>query len=395
VGSPHTWAGTPASLIAVRRPAIRRAPHGVHARVDLALLELGDHGAGHAGGHRVRAERAGLHGERQHAQAPPGVGQVHDVRAPTQHAERQAAADGLARAAQVGGHAVAGLRAAEPQTEARDHLVEDQRDAEVGGDGAQPRQEERVRQERPLDGLHDHAGELVVVPLDDGRGGLEVVEGGHQHLGLHAARDAVRVGHAARVGGVAHRPLIAHQRVVVHPVVAALELQDLVTASERARQAQREERGLRPAAVQRHLLGAGHVLHDLLGQADGVLVDDQVRRAVEAHSRQRLEHGGVRVAQHVRARAQQVVDVLVAAHVGEPRAARGAHHEVELLLERERSRARGQQPLGPGDELTLSLGPLNHHSPALLFSMLRGKRAMYWAKRSWTMARGTPKSLRS
>src|SRR5260370_40669560 len=64
------------------------------------------------------------------------VERAHHGRAPGAGREREAAADHLAEGAEVGGDAVIFLRAAKGETKPGDDLVEDQRDAVLGGDVA-------------------------------------------------------------------------------------------------------------------------------------------------------------------------------------------------------------------------------------------------------------------
>ncbi len=203
-----------------------------------------------------------------------------------------------------GGDAVEPLRAAEAEAEARDDLVEDERDVEVGGDLADAPEEARPRLEGSLERLDDDACELVAMLGDDRGGFVEVVEGGDEHLVVEGTRDAVRVRDCAWVPVEPHRPLIAHHRVVVHAVVRALELQDLVALSVDAGQAHREEGRLAAAAVKAHHFGAGDVLDDLLAELDRLLVDDQVRGAALRDGAERFEHRRMRVPQNMRSRAE-------------------------------------------------------------------------------------------
>jgi hypothetical protein len=127
------------------------------------------------------------------------------------------------------------LGAAVGEAEAGDDLVEDQRDVVPRGDRPHALEEARLRHDQPLERLHDHRGEIVVVRLDHGLGLGQVVERGDQDLALDRVRDARRVRSRGRERLRLARA-DAHQGVVVHPVEAALELQDLVFPAERAAQ---------------------------------------------------------------------------------------------------------------------------------------------------------------
>ena len=153
-------------------------------------------------------------------------------RRPATAASGKAAAHDLAEGGQVRHHPVVLLGAAVGEAEAGDDLVEDQRDAVARGDRAHALEKARLRHDQPLERLHDHRGEIVVVRLDHRLGLGQVVERGDQHLALDRVRDAGRV----RGGGRERLRLArahAHQGVVVHAVEAALELQDLVPAADR------------------------------------------------------------------------------------------------------------------------------------------------------------------
>ncbi len=106
----------------------------------------------------------------------------HDVGAAGDRREREAAADDLAQRAEVGRDAVVFLRAAVGEAEAGHDLVEDQRNAVLLRDLPQPLQEARLGRQQALERLDDHAGQLVLVLLDQALDHLEVVERRDQHL---------------------------------------------------------------------------------------------------------------------------------------------------------------------------------------------------------------------
>src|SRR5207247_7472635 len=110
-------------------------------------------------------------------------------------------------------------------------------------------------------------------------------------------------------------------------VPAPLELEDLGTTRERARQAHRAEgrfaaRGLKAnrRVVPMRLPPAGHGIDELLGQLDDRLVQREVRGAERYLPLDGLDDGGVRVTEDHRAAAEQIVDVFLAVGVPQPRA---------------------------------------------------------------------------
>ena len=103
----------------------------------------------------------------------------------------------------------------------------------------------------------------------------------------------------------------AHEAIVAHAVIAALELQDLVTLHVGARDAHRVEIGFRARRNEPHLLRAGYRRDDLLGELDAVRIVDEERGAVRELRQHRGLDLGMRMADQHGTRAQQVVDVLV------------------------------------------------------------------------------------
>ena len=140
----------------------------------------------------------------------------------------------------------------------------------------------------------------LLVLADQAGDGLQVVEGGDQHLVAQALGDAGRV--RDRLGEVAG-PLgrQAHEPVVAHAVVAALEFEDLVAPGVGAREPHGVGVGLRAGADEAHLLGARHRVDDLGGEADAVGVVGEERGALGGHLLHHLDHLGVGVADDHRA----------------------------------------------------------------------------------------------
>ena len=219
-----------------------------------------------------------------------------------------------------GGDAVILLGAAVGHAKAGHHLVEDEHDPVLVRQLAQPFEKPLRRGDDALHRLDDDPRDLVPVLIDEARHRVQVVVRGDQDLVAQGVRDPGRIGHRAReVAGPLRRE--AHQAPVAHAVVAALELQDLVAAPVAAGQAHRIRIRLRPGAHEADLLGAGHRLRDRLRELDGVAVVGEEGRAQLDLLPHRRVHLGMGVPGQHRPRADEVVDVLVAALVPHPAAA--------------------------------------------------------------------------
>ena len=188
---------------------------------------------------------------------------------------------------------------------------------------AQAFEEARRRRNQALEGLDDNAGELVVMLANEARDGLQIVEGCDQDLIADTLGDAGQIGDRLReIADALGRE--AHEPVVAHAVVAALKFQDLIAVAKSAGQPHGVEVRLRAGAHEPHLFGARHRFHDFGGQTYPIFVVGKEGGARGGDFLHHLHHLGMRVADDHRARAQQVVNVLIAAHVpdttGAPRA---------------------------------------------------------------------------
>ena len=251
----------------------------------------------------------------------------HDLLAPGDRREREAAADDLAQGAQIRHDTVIFLGAAIGEAEPRHDLVEDQRHPILGGDLAQFLEKAGRRRDDALKRLDDDAGELVPVLLDQAFDDLRVVERRDDHVVAHAFWDAGRVRHRRREIPGAFR-CQRHQRIVAHAVIAALEFQDLVAPRKGACGAHRVEIGFGAGRHKAHLFGAGHRLDDRLGQFDPQPVVGEKRRALGDLRLRRLGHLRVRVADQHRPGAEQVIDVLRAILVPDATALALADHHL-------------------------------------------------------------------
>ena len=273
---------------------------------------------GDAGGHgeRVAGERAGL------VDVAGGSHALHQRPRPAVGADGEAAADHLAERGEVRGHAVAFLRAAAPEAEAGDHLVEEEQRAVPVAEPAESFEEAGPRLDEPhvsRHRLHDDAGDGGRVGVEDGLDGREVVERRQQRLGGERGGDAGGIGERER----GHAGAGSGQQPVGVPVVTALELQHEVAVGGGARQTQRRHCRLGAGADEAHHLDRGHGGDDALRELRlglGGRAEGGAARGCGAH---RLDHRRVGVTEDQRAERADVVDVLVAVDIGDRRAGAG------------------------------------------------------------------------
>ena len=161
----------------------------------------------------------------------------------------------------------------------------------------------------------------------EARDGLEFVERRDQHFVLQAFRDAGGIRNRAwKVARAARRE--THEAVVAHTVIAALEFENLVALLVGAREPHGVEIGFRAGADEAYLLGTRHRVHDFRREPDPVLVIGEKGGALRELL---LGHGKdfrVRVADQHRPRAQQIVDVFVAAHVPDAAGLAPSNHDL-------------------------------------------------------------------
>ncbi len=306
----------------VREDLLERRRKECHPRLERRIgrgFELLEHGSSGGRGERIPRQRSGL------VDGPGRCEHREHVRATAERPDRQAAADHLAEAPEVGAHPGPGGRAALAEPEAGDHLVEDeQRARRVAGrpqpveEGVRWRHEAHVRRDR----LDDHAGDPLVE-----LGDLVV---GHDHRVCDRP-----LGHAGGVGqaeGGDPAAPAGQQRVGV-TVVAAGELHDARPPGVAARHAQRAHGRLGPGRDEADLLTPGDPRADRLGEEDLAL-----GRCAEGGAGCRgggdgSGDGGVRVTEDRRAVRLYVVEELVAVGVPDVRAL-AARHEVRMAADR-------------------------------------------------------------
>ena len=135
--------------------------------------------------------------------------------------------------------------------EAGNHLVEDQQDAVARADVAQALQKARLRQHHAHvagDRLDDQRGDLIGKRLAQPLDRRQVVVRGEQRVGGRRARDAGARRHAERRQARAG----LHEKLIGVPVIAALELDDLLAPRVRPRHAHRAHRRFGAGADEAH-----------------------------------------------------------------------------------------------------------------------------------------------
>ena len=195
--------------------------------------------------------------------------------------------------------------------------------------------------DQPLHRLDDDARDLVLVGVDHLAGGVEVVVGADEHVVLEMVGDARRVRDAA-AGIVGLRRPEAHQAPVAHAVIAALEFEDLRPPPVGAGEPHRIGVRLGPGTGEPDLLGARHGVHDLGREPDAVLVVDEEGRAELDLLAHRRVHLRMRVPDQHGTRAEEVIDIFVAADVPDPAAIsppddRLARHVAEMATRQDLS----------------------------------------------------------
>ena len=221
-------------------------------------------------GQRVPRQRARLvHG-------PERGERRHDLGAAAEGADRQAAADDLAEARQVGGDAEQRLRAAPGDPEPGDHLVEDQAARRRASHSARsPSRNPAAGGTRPMLAA---TGSTITAATSSSSVGHHVVGRDHR-VGHGAGGDAGRAGQAEG----RHAAAALGQQGVAVAVVVAGELHDLGPAGEAPGQTRMAVIVASvPLLHQPHLLDRRHPLDDGLGQQHLPLGRCAVGRAVAA-----------------------------------------------------------------------------------------------------------------
>ena len=190
------YAGTPFSAKMLSHAADHRVGDRVEVPVDTLAVVDEDVECGVHAGQRHRVARVGA--AVQHGAVRLELHEL--LLAAERGGARRAAADGLGHAGDVGNDSVQLLRAAQGDAEPGDDLVEDEHHVVLVADAAQTLEEPGHRRDDAgvaEDGLGEHAGELVTMPLDEHLDRVDVVERGDDHrlfhgLGMPAPEGRVR-----------------------------------------------------------------------------------------------------------------------------------------------------------------------------------------------------------
>ena len=254
----------------------------------LEPAQEGEHGAHHVG---VGVEGAAREAE---VRRPPGLEAAHQLGPAADHADRQTAAERLAVGHQVGPDAEILLRAARREPEADEDLVEDQHDAALAADLAQPLQPGAVG---------GAVEACAAAAVDQGRVARRVavrvqrLQRIDQHAGDVTARAQHLQGalvHVAQRVGLARRQRVAGAGLHVLPpaVVGAGEAHQVLPAGVVARQPHRLHHGLGTRHVEAHLVlaGDGPQAIDHLGHAGVIAAQHGAERRAQPGA---LLHAGL------------------------------------------------------------------------------------------------------
>ena len=196
-----------------------------------------------------------------------------DLAPAAERADGQTAADDLSQAGKIGRHARSLLHSPLRNTEAGDHLVENQQRVVRGGQPPQPLQKTlrravcRYRRNQPhvpCPRFDDHGGDTAAETVERLAHPLKIVVRNDERRRGHALRNTAAVGFPQ---GERAAPG-AHQHAVGVPVVAAVELQHDLPPSETARQAERRHHRLGPGGDETYQIHRGEDAPHLLGKFD-------------------------------------------------------------------------------------------------------------------------------
>ncbi len=263
-------------------------------RVGPLLPKDGQRRAGRGGGDGVAAQGGGRPDVGIGRAEPLFADERHDVFPPPVHPDGVPAAQCLAVRHEVGHDTIVFLGPAVGESEAGDHLVEDEQHAVASGDLAQAGQKPVHRRQAAVQRLYDHGRQLVGVRGDEPLGSLQVVVGRNQHVRRHGVVDAG----GRRLGGRKRAQLRGEEAgdaYIVGPVVGALELHDALPAGECAGEAEGVHRGLGARGAVAQLVDRRAQPHQLFGQREGRLRHIREIRAARRLCHHRLGHFGAGV----------------------------------------------------------------------------------------------------
>src|SRR3984957_20058003 len=270
---------------------------------------------GEAGAHRQRIprKRAGL------IDGPERRDHFHDVPAPAVGRHGQPAADNFPQRGEIRADAVEFLCTAVTDAKAGDHFVENQQRAIALGDFAQAFEKaERGRRNAHVRGhrFDNHRRDFSRVLLEDFLDGVGVV------IRRVQRQFRQRFGHARARRDAECREARAgfDQKAVGMPVVTAFEFQQQVTLGEPARRAHRAHGGFGAGADKSDALDRGQRANDLLAELGFERRRHSIAGPLPGLVGNRRDDVRMRVAQDQSAPGANVVDVLAAIDIVEPRA---------------------------------------------------------------------------
>ena len=194
------------------------------------LCHFGQAGKARRHGDRVTGKRARLVNRAGWRQG------FHHVLTTTECADRHAAADDFAEAGQVRHDVVVRLCPRQRHAEAGHDFIDDQQRAELVAQGAQARQEVRLRWDTVHvagNRLNDDAGDLLRILLERRANGSKIVVGAGQGV----LREICRYARGVRLAERQRAGTGLHQQAVRMAVVTAFKLDDFIATGKTARQA--------------------------------------------------------------------------------------------------------------------------------------------------------------
>ncbi len=280
----------------------------------------------------------------------PRLDHPHQIPAASEQADREAAADRLRHADEIGRDAEVLARAKRPELASHLHLVVDQHRPLAVADLPQPLHEAVPRQADPQverDRLDDDGADPPRVVAEAGAHVVEIVVERHDGVPEEVARDAGAVHLLGHPLGIPRRGLdvgLADPELGRAAVVADVELQDGVAPRRRARHAHGELGRLGPGVDEAHALQTEALADDprQVGRARVGVAEHRAALYLPAH---RVENGGVGMAGEEGRLGEPPVDVRVPVDVDHPRSAtlpqedRMRIHQAEIAADAGRQEA--------------------------------------------------------
>ena len=109
-----------------------------------------------------------------------------------------------------------------------------------------------------------------------------------------------------------------HQEGVCVPMIAAVELDDLIASGERAREPDARHRRFRAAVHHPHFLDRGHPIADQFRHLQFQRIRNSKTQSARRSVADRLEHNFRRMPKNRRSPTPHVIDVFISIHVPDP-----------------------------------------------------------------------------